>query len=110
MIAQLQQRSIYDWAQSEHQSAASGTGVIVATRSHIILMLPCRRSSHGDSYSGVPELAVVRPRPKGEQSQTLGTMLPRQVSTLLGSLLPGFLTVRCTVVGTFLCFGYFFLP
>ena len=35
--AQLQQRSIYDWAQSEHQSAASGTGVVVATRSHIIL-------------------------------------------------------------------------
>ena len=75
MIAQLQQRSIYDWAQSEHQSAASRTGVVVATRSHIILMLPCRRSSHGDSYSGVPELAVVRPRPKGEQSQALGTYL-----------------------------------
>jgi len=47
MTAQLQQRSIYDWAQSEHQSAASRTGVVVATRSHIILMLPCRRSSHG---------------------------------------------------------------
>ena len=26
-VAQLQHRSIYDWAQSEHQSAASGTGV-----------------------------------------------------------------------------------
>jgi hypothetical protein len=37
MTAQLQQHSIYNWAQSEHQSAASGTGVVVATRSHIIL-------------------------------------------------------------------------
>ena len=48
-VAQLQHRSIYDWAQSEHQSAASGAGVSVATRSHIILMLPCRRSSVSSS-------------------------------------------------------------
>ena len=37
MTARLQQSSILDWAQSQHQSAASGTGVVVATRSHIIL-------------------------------------------------------------------------
>ena len=34
MTARLQQSSILDWAQSQHQSAASGTGVDVATRSH----------------------------------------------------------------------------
>ena len=34
MAARLQQSSILDWAQSQHQSAASGTGVDVATRSH----------------------------------------------------------------------------
>ena len=50
--------------------------------------------------------AVVRPRPEGEQSQALGTMLPRRLSTLMG-VFPGFLGYNVNVgVGTFLC--YFF--
>ena len=58
MTARLQQSSILDWAQSQHQSAASGTGVVVANSSHIILMLPCRRSSHGDSYLSLRSFAL----------------------------------------------------
>ena len=50
--------------------------------------------------------AVVRPRPEGEQSQALGTMLPRRLSTLMG-VFAGFLGYNVNVgVGTFLC--YFF--
>ena len=38
MTARLQQSSILDWAQSQHQSAASGTGVWLLPLVHIILL------------------------------------------------------------------------
>ena len=53
--------------------------------------------------------AVVRPRPEGEQSQALGTMLPRRLSTLMG-VFPGFLGYNVNVgVGNFSLLFFFFL-